>query len=478
MVIESILGIKYLVISRIVLLTLRRNKIIAVCMCATLFVVSLSFHQTVRLSDNNKCRIFPSSHGGSRANYSFPNVDWFIEQYQNRSDLRGTFFEVDNVQSYHNFLTKINTIKKKGKKLSSSNSLNGTQPFEIFMKNVNQNYLYHPDDLIIWKVLRDLRTRPITKVEMNPGSSHLVLRMSLDNGGMAIFKVQRTPKDQEVHPDLFFIREMERPNAEVAAFYLDRLLGFYRAPPIVSRSLNITRDIVPFGDKRTIVDTVHRSPAGNVCFFGTCLDYCSLHTPVCGKPDLIEGAVSMYLTGASIETIQTPWGRYIPPFWKTRWEKDDTFCDTDVKTNSNYSMRTLLNYMDVSVMDFLTGNLDRHHTEVFKEFKQETFFIHFDNGRGFGKSKYDCWSCMAPVRQCCLIRLSTLAKLLKLYIGPDSLSQVLRESLKADPSFPVLWEPHLDALDRRLGKLLSAISDCINVKGKAWQDVVIDDGLN
>ncbi|KAI8797322.1 extracellular serine/threonine protein kinase FAM20C, partial [Biomphalaria glabrata] len=136
-------------------------------------------------------RIFPSSHGGSRANYSFPNVDWFSEQYQNRSDLRGTFFEVDNVQSYHNFLTKINTIKKKGKKLSSSNSLNGTQPFEIFMKNVNQNYLYHPDDLIIWKVLRDLRTRPITKVEMNPGSSHLVLRMSLDNGGMAIFKVQR-----------------------------------------------------------------------------------------------------------------------------------------------------------------------------------------------------------------------------------------------------------------------------------------------
>ncbi|KAI8797323.1 hypothetical protein BgiBS90_002500, partial [Biomphalaria glabrata] len=54
------LGIKYFVTSRIVLLSLRRNKITAVCLCATaLFVFGLSCPQTLltefslRFSNNN-----------------------------------------------------------------------------------------------------------------------------------------------------------------------------------------------------------------------------------------------------------------------------------------------------------------------------------------------------------------------------------------------------------------------------------------
>lgn len=38
----------------------------------------------------------------------------------------------------------------------------------------------------------------------------------------------------------------------------------------------------------------------------------------------------------------------------------------------------------------------------------------------------------------------------------------MRESLEQDPLTPVLWEPHLEALDRRLIIVLQAVRDCVN----------------
>lgn len=40
-----------------------------------------------------------------------------------------------------------------------------------------------------------------------------------------------------------------------------------------------------------------------------------------------------------------------------------------------------------------------------------------------------------------------------------------------DPIAPILWEPHLDALDRRLAIVLQAVRDCINRRGT--DDVII-----
>lgn len=42
----------------------------------------------------------------------------------------------------------------------------------------------------------------------------------------------------------------------------------------------------------------------------------------------------------------------------------------------------------------------------------------------------------------------------------EPLSKVLRETMKADPVSPVLWEPHLAALDRRITIILDAIRKC------------------
>ncbi|EAW87150.1 family with sequence similarity 20, member C, isoform CRA_b [Homo sapiens] len=38
--------------------------------------------------------------------------------------------------------------------------------------------------------------------------------------------------------------------------------------------------------------------------------------------------------------------------------------------------------MDMTIFDFLMGNMDRHHYETFEKFGNETFIIHLDNGRG------------------------------------------------------------------------------------------------
>lgn len=50
---------------------------------------------------------------------------------------------------------------------------------------------------------------------------------------------------------------------------------------------------------------------------------------------------------------------------------------------------------------------------------------------------------------------------IRFHNGPHRLSKLLRQSLLADPIAPVLWEPHLSALDRRIGLILEAIRNCI-----------------
>ena len=55
------------------------------------------------------------------------------------------------------------------------------------------------------------------------------------------------------------------------------------------------------------------------------------------------------------------------------------------------------------------------------------------------------------------------------------LSGRLRKALLSDPTSPVLTEPHLQAVDRRLRTATNVIKNCINVKG--IENVIIDDHL-
>lgn len=47
--------------------------------------------------------------------------------------------------------------------------------------------------------------------------------------------------------------------------------------------------------------------------------------------------------------------------------------------------------------------------------------------------------------------------------GPKRLSQLMRESMAFDPAAPILWEAHLEALDRRVNILLNTFRECIEL---------------
>lgn len=51
----------------------------------------------------------------------------------------------------------------------------------------------------------------------------------------------------------------------------------------------------------------------------------------------------------------------------------------------------------------------------------------------------------------------------------------MRESMSSDPIAPVLWEPHLLALDRRVGIILQAIRDCLKKNSK--EDVLMSNEI-
>lgn len=77
------------------------------------------------------------------------------------------------------------------------------------------------------------------------------------------------------------------------------------------------------------------------------------------------------------------------------------------------SGRRLLDIIDMCILDFLTGNMDRHHYETFRLFGNDTFLLHLDHGRGFGSHSHDEISILAPLRQCCIIRHTTLRTILR-----------------------------------------------------------------
>ncbi|GAB1859875.1 hypothetical protein CAJAP_01113 [Camponotus japonicus] len=355
---------------------------------------------------------------------------------------------------------------------------NGTV-LEKFHLQISRLELYPKNSKYVDQLLHEMATKPILHVVQKDGGTQLKLAIDYGDNMQALFKPMRFPREQQTLPNHFYFTDFERHTAEIASFHLDRLLGFHRAMPVSGRTLNITTEIYQIADGE-LLKTFFVSPAGNLCFHGKCSYYCDTAHAVCGSPDTLEGSFAAFLPDkafAARKAWRHPWRRSYHKRKKAQWEDDSDYCSL-VKEISPYDEgRRLLDLMDMAVFDFLTGNMDRHHYETFRIFGNDSFTLHLDHGRGFGKPFHDETSILAPLLQCCIIRQTTLSTLLRFHNGPIRLSAAMRQSMAKDPVAPVLWEPHLNALDRRIGIVLQAVRDCI-ARENSSQQVIRDDKID
>ncbi|XP_007941370.1 extracellular serine/threonine protein kinase FAM20C [Orycteropus afer afer] len=345
-----------------------------------------------------------------------------------------------------------------------------------FHIGINRYELYSRHNPAIEALLHDLGSQKITSVAMKSGGTQLKLVMVLQNYGQALFKPMKQTREQETPPDFFYFSDYERHNAEIAAFHLDRILDFRRVPPVAGRMVNMTKEIRDVTRDKKLWRTFFISPANNICFYGECSYYCSTEHALCGKPDQIEGSLAAFLPDLSLakrKTWRNPWRRSYHKRKKAEWEVDPDYCEEVKQTPPYDSPQRILDLMDMTIFDFLMGNMDRHHYETFEKFGNETFIIHLDNGRGFGKHSHDELSILTPLQQCCRIRRSTYLRLQLLAKEEYKLSLLMAESLRGDLVAPVLYPLHLEALDRRLRLVLQAVGDCVEKGG--IQSVVEDD---
>ncbi|KAK0142462.1 Extracellular serine/threonine protein kinase FAM20C [Merluccius polli] len=289
--------------------------------------------------------------------------------------------------------------------------------------------------------------------------------------------IVRQARDAETDINLFYFSDFERHNAEISAFHLDRILGFHRIPPVVGRLVDVIAEIKEVTTDQKLSRTFFISPVGNMCFYGQCAYYCSTEHPVCGGPRALEVSLATMLPDLSLaprRSWRSPWRRSYSRTKLAQWEKEPAFCDV-VKQTPPYDQGTrLVDLIDMAVLDFLMGNMDRHHYETFEKFGNETFLLHLDNGRAFGRHSRDEHSILAPLQQCCRIRRSTFLRLHLMSLPSFRLSDVMRESLAHDPLAvvqPLLSEAHLSALDRRLATVLKVLHTCRDHR----DDVVYND---
>ncbi|KAL4218503.1 Golgi casein kinase [Mactra antiquata] len=352
-----------------------------------------------------------------------------------------------------------------------------TSNFVRFHHGIRAAALYNPEDPAVDGLLHDMATDTIKSLSMIESGTELKFLIRFRKGTKAVFKPMRWGREVETLPNHFYFNDFERHNSEIAAFHLDRILGFYRVPPVTGRFLNMTREIYDLGE-RALRRTFFTSPIGNTCFFGVCDYYCDSNHAFCGHGDMIEGSLMVWLPDgreAYRDSWKSPYRRSYSKIRNADWETNKDYCQNLMEGSYYLYKRFIPDLIDSHIFDFLTGNMDRHHVEVFAKLRNDSCPIHLDNGRGFGKANKDEISIIEPLKQCCRIRKSTFLKLSKLYVGPERLSILLDTSLRSDPVYPVVVSGHLHALDRRVKYMLTIVADCVEKYG--YSKVILADGF-
>ncbi|MGH0157535.1 UNVERIFIED_CONTAM: hypothetical protein FKN15_044800 [Acipenser sinensis] len=385
-------------------------------------------------------------------------------------------------------------------------------PWEVAAQWVGPREVYPDETPELGAVLSAMATGRVERADVGYKGTQLKALLVLEGGQKVVFKPRRYSRDHVVEGEPY--AGYDRHNAEVAAFHLDRILGFRRAPLVVGRFMNLRTEIKPVatdqllstflvqgegaacfslvlggcvengdpgfslvlggcvengdpgfslvlggcvengdpGFSLVLGGCVENEDLGfslvlggcnNTCFYGKCY-YCRESEPACAEGEVMEGSVTLWLPDVwPLQKHRHPWGRTYREGKLARWEYDESYCDAVMKTAPYDSGPRLLDVIDTAIFDYLIGNADRHHYESFQDDAGASMLILLDNAKR--------------------VRVSTWNRLTLLRNG--ALSAAMRAATAHDPLHPILSEPHLSALDRRLESVLTTVRQCVETQG-------------
>jgi len=330
-------------------------------------------------------------------------------------------------------------------------------PWDVWKGMIKERSLTHASEDLVHILLNEMRTASITAADIVRKESQVHIRLSLSGGFGAVFK----PKSGK----LTDFNDIDRHKGEIAAFHLDRVLEFYRAPPVVGRVIDVKRELLPVATTELQKHFFHQGR--HICFKHNDGQNCT-DDLVCGTGSTMEGALILSIPKEwRISSKPHPWRRSYnvktPP-----WRTDGSFCESVKEYPPYNSGPRLLDLIDTAVFDYLTGNTDRHHYEYFSKYGNEGMILHLNNGVSFVSAKRDDRGILAPLYQCCRLRRKTF-NILSSFIKQSensSLSSRLTQRLRRDPLYPILTKDYLNAIDRRLRNIFVELDACFLRTGK------------
>ncbi len=265
--------------------------------------------------------------------------------------------------------------------------------------------------------LRHLAEDTPLGVSVNGGGSSITLRIQLADGKRAVFK----PHQKQASSNW---------RAEIAAYHLDRLLGFGRTAPSVSRAFSLAWLRDQLGQDPAILDRIDREV-------------------------LAEGDV---VWGALIGWHERPLVVAEPPAgWIARMSPKVPLAERD--------QEGILALSDLVLFDTLIDNTDRWSGGNVMSAGPGGPIVFLDNASAFlGFRSRRNFFLERPLAQVCRLRRATVEALRA--AGPEAPSESrlaarLGRSLALDPGRPLLGEADLAALDLRLGRVLGHIERCV-----------------
>ena len=267
--------------------------------------------------------------------------------------------------------------------------------------------------------LERLASGPIAEIVRNTGGATLTLRVRFADGSRAVFKPEQK-------------HSASNYRAEIAAYHVDRLLGFGRTAAVVGRSIGFEH----------LLGHLEHSGADEKWLE-------RFQNEVISKNGRVSGAMIAWHAGR-LANAEPPKG------WTAGLKSRDPVPESIAARLPEWS--------DLMVFDFVIDNTDRWSGGNVLSLGTGGPLIFLDNASSFAAWRASKGETTASlIEPICRFRRATLDALVA--VGPAAsaeheLSAELRRSLAKDPLAPVLGESQLTAVDRRIERLLQHIDQC------------------